>query len=486
MTSLTIYHKKGILIKITPLILILLNLIIKMLYISTSSIGGDEPFSVYHAQMDVASIISHLTQGNNPPTYEILLHFWIKIFGISELSIRFPSVFFSALTVFYIFNIGEKFFAYEVGLVAALLFSFSNFNVLLAHEARVYAMFSFFVAASMYYFLEAIRNPKKHKYYLLILGCNTLICYLHYFGFFIVFLQTVAFILLKDVRINTYKNYCLYLLAFGILYIPNTYILVTRFLDSTVHGTWISPPNGLNSVYNMLRTFSNQPLTTVFCILIFVGAGVKSFFKHDENPNRIYKQVILLWFLFLFIFMFVISYWIPMFFDRYLIFVSLGYYLSVSILSLSLLSQKKYKFIVPGVTVILFLVTFNPNMDNKRHVKETVSKIVELKTDSTSVIIFPSSFVINFAYYYNKSIFADVDAKTVYDKMIVNLRKENVFSINSINSFSSYSKRIIYFDAAADFGAPNNNILSTLNTQYRLLNTYKFYEIFNVYEFEKL
>jgi 4-amino-4-deoxy-L-arabinose transferase-like glycosyltransferase len=471
--------------KIAVLVLLLLNVVLKIIFLDFNSLGGDEPFSVYHAQMDISSIIHHLLTGNNPPLFEILLHFWIKIFGISEFAVRFPSLVFSSLTVFVVYRIGKDFFSTNIALITSLLFTFSNYQLSFAHEARVYALFAFLTAMSMFWFLK-ICNQNRPKYFVWLLVTNVILIYAHYFGLFVIFIQTASFLVIQDNRRLIFKRYLLYLAAVLILYMPILYFVTFRFTESVTNGTWISPPEGIGDLYIMLWKFSNMPLTTVIALVIIVAVLIKLFVQKEFKNISVNRKIIFIWFWAPFLFMFIISFKIPIFLDRYLIFLSIGYYLFLGICADYLFTDPKYKFIAPAVLVMSFIITFNPNVDNKRHVKETVAKIRNLKEDKTAVLVYPSHFVLNFSYYYNPSIFKDYDNEFVYNKMFANLRKENIFALNNTNQINldGYS-HIIYLDAAGKFSMPDKSLITSLEKGYHLNSTSRFYEIFIVYEFVK-
>jgi hypothetical protein len=69
--------------------------------------------------------------------------------------------------------------------------------------------------------------------------------------------------------------------------------------------------------------------------------------------------------------------------------------------------------------------------------------------------------------------------------MISKLNQKSIYPVYSMPFEVKLKSKVIYFDAAADFCNPGNNILNTLNQQYNLKKTHHFEKVYNIYEFEK-
>lgn len=476
--------------------LVLINFIIKGLYLSNNSLAGDEPFSVYHAQMDVVSIIKILSEGNNPPLYEILLSGWIKLFGISEFAVRFPSLIFSSITVIYIYKFALTFINKRVAIYAGILFIFSNYQILFAQEARVYALLGLLSIASMYYYMRVMRfcfnsltikeeiKPNIRINIASLLITNTLIIYAHYFGCFILFIQFLFFISNRAILLKNWKYLILSISIICLLFTPNLLVLINRFLDSSSNGTWLESPNGIESIYNMIWKFSNAPVVASIVIVLLVSAIVKYLIKRKAEQKNKGIMLVVFWFTFLFFFMFGISYIIPMFIDRYLMPVSIAFCLLLATSADYLVQKHKFRYIIPGFILLLFTLTVKINISNKRNVKETVAQIVQLKDRQTLVIICPHHFTLNFMYYYDQTVFKDFNTSNIYFNIDKALHRNHIFGINNIKEIDINKwKKIVFLDAAASFTYPNNGIQQELEAKFEKVNSYHFYEIFNVTEY---
>nr|WP_294857951.1 glycosyltransferase family 39 protein [uncultured Fluviicola sp.] len=463
-----------------PIFFILLGFVVKGLFLGFNSLGGDEPFSVYHSQLSLDHIFGIFQSENNPPLHFLLLHYWIKFFGISEFSVRMPSLIFSAFTVLFIYRIGLRFFNLRVAVIASILFTFSTYQVLYAHEARAYALMGFLTAVSMFYYLEIVHSKNRNNWKIFwFLLANALLIYTHFFGFFILFIQFFFILFQRKLLKAYYRFLILFVGVMLITYSPYLWLILNRF-SSASGGTWVSPPSGINALYEMLRAFSNTPVTAVFTLTGMLVGLVILIIKRRQNPNRIATRLVLCWFYIPFLFMFVISFWIPMFLDRYLMFISIGFPLMVAISTNFIIQNPKFRIIIPALICMLFIVTIKPNKTNKREVRETVQLVKQLENDQTLVLVAPVHFSLNFIYYYDQELFKYSDIELAKKK----LNERRLYCINSLEGIDYKSaKRIVLVDAASNFSAPNNNILNTLNAEFNQVNKHHIEEIFDIYEF---
>lgn len=473
-----------------PILLVVLNFVLKIIYLDTQSIANDEPFSIFAAQMDVSAIFSELTEGNNPPFFEIILHFWIKIFGISPFSVRFLPFLFSVFTVLVIYKIGRSFFNNYIAVASSLIFTFSNYYLEFSHETRVYSFFCLLTCVSMLAFLKVSHNLSERKYWFLLIVSNVLLSYSHYFGLFVPIIQSICVLGIAELRMKLFKSYLKATIITCLFYVPMIPIVLTRFMDSS-SGTWVQPST-IDDFYTMLWRFSNVPLSTVIFILVLLSAAVKWLF-FDKSKMKLQSKVLLVWFLFPYLLMFLVSlkYWskpLPVFMDRYVIFIAVAYYFCIAIGLDYLFKSFKIKLLVSLLPIIILVATFNPNVDNKRHVIAVIEEIKTQQTKGAKLVICPEFYDLNIAYYLMPQYFIPNNKdfnKSLRKKMAL----KGIFAIQKKEELSQIeihnTKKLLYLDAGADFSSPQNGVFDSLNAFYGNYKLYEFPDIFKLYVFEK-
>lgn len=469
-----------------PISLILANIFIKSLYLVSEPISHDEPFTIYHAQFDVSALISYLKNYNNPPLFEFILHFWIKLFGISEISVRVLPMLFSSLSVFFIYKIGKEFMNESIALVASLLFTFSSMQIWYAHDCRVYSLFLLLTLVSFYMFFKLLKEGKLSLLNaVFLLFSNVLIMYAHYFGIFVWIVEGLIILLFYLKQKKVLITFSVLSFVAFIIYLPQITVLSQRFFDSAQNGTWLKKPEGIESIYNMIWSFTNAPVVAVLSIVVLFCSVVKFFVFSDRKIKNQFITYVIIWFIFPFVFMFFISYKIPMFLDRYLIFLTPAFYLLIALSSQYLFKDKRFSYSLMALFVFAFGFSFSFNPSKKRKIVETVDFIKSKKDEKTIVLVCSRDFSTSFAYYYNQEYFKQIDHMSEYAKLDELFNRDHVYFINRLDSnvikkIDGFQK-IIYLDAGADFSAPGNFIKRDLSNNYKLMEDKFFEELFYIY-----
>lgn len=473
---------------IIPLMLFVTNFVIKTIGISYNDIAIDEPFSIFNAQKSLPQIFEMLKNENNPPLHFLLLHFWIKLFGISAASVRIISVIASSITVIYIFFIGKKFFNLKTAIFASVIYTLSWFHMYYSHEARVYPIFILLATSSLYYFLNFTEEPSKKKWWLGIIISNVLIIYAHYFGVLIVLCEFISLLFIKNNR----KLFLRFFVLFGIillLYLPNLFTLVERFNTTVSKRNWVPAPH-ISEFYGNINRFLNSRYATasliIFLVIFIIWIIVKKQFssKLKEFSNNTSLKIILIWFVISYVGMFCISFKIPMFLDRYIAYSTIFLYVLIAILFGFLCENKIISYLSMLILSVIMLINFSLYPSNNRNVQELTHSIksLKLKNPETPVIISPDYANLEFTYYYNINYFKD------YSTINGKLNSEKIFPARDLSVLADSivnNKNLLYLDCGSKFAYGNDFILDKLKESYSIDSIIHIQEIYDIYLFSK-
>lgn len=167
--------------------------LLRFVELGHDSIWVDEAFSARVANLGVADLVRSATsEDTNPPLYYVLLHFWIDVFGDSEVALRSLSAVVGILLVFVVFKLGVRLSSVRAGLFAALFAAVSEFLVHYSQEARVYSLLALLSACSYYFLLDLLDawQPWRVAWYVVF---TTALLYAHTYGLFVLLAQ-MAFV----------------------------------------------------------------------------------------------------------------------------------------------------------------------------------------------------------------------------------------------------------------------------------------------------
>ncbi|GEM_PF-533930 len=352
----------------------------------TQSLWRDEVFSIFLAQQPLSVFLPKLSF--EPPLYYILLHFWIKFFGTSEIAVRSLSLLGFSLSVIVIIHWAEKLFrTHWLSWGLPIMYFLNPMLLYYAFEVRTYGWYILFIVLSFYSYVE--------KKWILYLIATVLGFYTHSYMILVPFTQGIHFLFIfatkhklknisqKTIRLLLQERF----IQASLLIVLSITPWLFRILKdaSKLKESWYFPVDFhlIRSVLgNMFIGYEGTPwylwgMTSLLSIVIVLYSVFA--IKNKEHRTRN---------MFFFLSMYVpliivisISFVKPLFVNRYLIHVTIAQVFLLAI-AIENVKKKMVQKILFGSTVI-GLILFNiwyPAKHAKLDIRTTLMQINALKT----------------------------------------------------------------------------------------------------------
>lgn len=429
-----------------------LNLIVRGWNNTDIALSRDEPFTVYFAQLDFRQFVPIILDTNNPPTFEVLLHYWSVLFGNDIKTLRWLPTIIMSLGSIPVYQLGKRLGGTSGAIMASLLFLGSGFLMSVSQLDRAYCIL---IAGSIfmcYLFLRVTERGNKYDQLLWSLAA-IVTCYSHYFGWI-----TVATLWFAVVSIQEFRRKVLLKMTFAtaillVCYLPLFLYLFHRFSVTQDELEAAHYSLSVHRFTSLMGEFLNGDMVTI--ALALIGLGVSTFLFYQKNiragmilvgfslffivtslkapeaSSDILRQLLLVVFFSLTFFClyyvanssavpvrklvvywaivpltigFILSYDMPIFVDRYFSFTIPAILLLVVIL-IQEIPHTIFRITLFGSFLVIYLASFQTApkyyVDHRPAVE--AFRAYHAKTDLS--ILGPGYFDFDFAYYFDNALF---------------------------------------------------------------------------------
>lgn len=357
----------------------------------TQSFWRDEAYSTLFSAQSIPFILKN--SALEPPLYYLMLHFWIKLVGQSEIAVRSFSLLGFVLSCIVMIHLSERLFKrHFLSWFLPIFYFFNPMLLYYAFEARAYSWYICFTTLSIYLYHE-----KRWKWFTLATLAGI---YTHLYFLIIPFIQTLHYLIINK-RLKLTDKFAKSLIIIGVCSLP---ALLRIFIERSNFGyAWYFPVDFhlIKSVLgNMFIGYEGTPwfiwpytaLLSIILICFFVLAW----------KNKKLKNDVLLFTLLVFIPLISVvgvSFIKPLFVNRYVIPVTIGEILLLAC-ALHAIPNKRIAYSLAGImlTGVLLFNLWYPPLHKKVDIRTTIHEIntVMLPTDvitvSDSLVYFESVY----------------------------------------------------------------------------------------------
>lgn len=462
--------------KILIFLITILGAILRIYKISERSIWLDEAITAQVSQSGIVGIILNRAQtGIHPPFYFILMYFWTKIWGDSEIALRSLSLIFGVLSIPLLYKFVNKIYDRTTAIISSLLFSLSPFLIYFSQEARMYPLFTFLALLSLNYVYNLVNREFSRKNLVKVLIVNSILLYTHFFSSLLILAENVFVFITQRKSFKNIKKWIIIQFIILLIFSPWIYVILTRNTPEVYQGAQkLSIYSVLLSFYQIffgfVRSFIeklNLNYFIFFTFLILILLGILPPYKNKKG----FLLNILYFFIPFFSLIIVSSFGKSFYSSRYLSPFMPGLLILISG------GIKKLKF-YPLITILmLFLVGLYSllnisyysrlNMLN-RPWKDAV-KFIHENSDSDHKVLITEAYMWRPFEYYNRGKISYVPVNPDY------------FNPKKIEEEISNSKRV--FLVLSDENSRTLKIKEWLDNRFKYKDKKEFYKI-KIYLYE--
>lgn len=382
--------------------LVAAGFLLRLMLLADKSIWLDEAFSIAISQRNPIDVVRMvILTDTHPPLYYLILNLWLEL-GTGEGQVRLLSVLFSAASIAMIYKLaGALYEDPRAGVLAAAILAFSPFQIWYAQEARMYAMLTFLLLASAYFFIMALRRRSTLDWVAFVVA-TTLALYTDNGALWFVLAIGIFYLLSIKRFPGTRLGWTLSQVGVGLLYAPWLPFL-WRQTRQVSENFWLPPP-AFQTVLGTFLDFNslNFPwigLSVLYMSVIFVFAYIVPDRKGWQRP------LLTLWLFAPLGVSLLLSLRQPIFLSRNLIAASLGYYLLITGIILKFRSQKAaIVLLLPLVAMNLVSIGHNLWSERKEDWRAAAAYVAhEARATEAGLLFFvPSYAELPFQYYFQQ------------------------------------------------------------------------------------
>jgi uncharacterized membrane protein len=387
---------------LTPICLIALALVLRIYNLGTESIWIDESVSIRQASLPFMDMIAATARDNYPPLHNVVLHYWMKLFGSSELAVRAPSALFGALAVLMAYLLSNRMFDRYVAGLGAFFLALSQFHIRYSQEARMYSLMALLALVSMYFFVRLLEGHKL-RYAIAYVVSSSLLLYTHVYGPFVLLIQNAFIFSLVVFRPRQYRiNLGTWLIVQTLVaasFVPWIKVLFTR-ISSIQEGFWVDQP-GLRDVLSTLMVYAgSSQLFIVSVIVIYAGffgmVKVERATEVGQTHNKLANAdacfLLILWLMTPILIPFLISQVLqPIYLTRYTIGGSVAWYILLATGIRFLPGRNFHKYFAVAILAAgtaLAVYSFFSKFPRKENWRTAVEVIEERAASGDSVLFY--------------------------------------------------------------------------------------------------